>query len=92
MHRLQISMPEEQVRFLSERARRDGVSIAEVIRRLVRREEEAVPRRSADSIWEIVGIAEDREPLINNIPVSERPDLYIAEMALPRHLRSDCEK
>ena len=84
MHRLQISLPQEQVRFLSERARRDGVSIAEVIRRLVRREEDAAPGRSADSIWEIVGISEEREPLINDTPVSERPDLYIAEIALVR--------
>lgn len=79
MHRLQISLPHEQVRFLAERARRDGISIAEVIRRLVRREEEGAPARSADSLWSIVGIGEEREPLINDIPVSERPELFIAE-------------
>ena len=35
MHRLQISLPEHQVRYLSERARREGLSMAEVIRRLL---------------------------------------------------------
>ena len=84
MHRLQISLPQSQVRFLAERARRDGVSIAEVIRQLVQREEEAAPARSVDSLWEIVGIGEEREPLIDDIPVSEQPDLYLAEMAVPR--------
>ncbi len=84
MHRLQISLPESQARFLAERARRDGVSIAEVIRQLVRREEEAAPARSMDSIWEIAGIGEEHESLINGIPVSHAPDLYLAEMAAPR--------
>ena len=46
MHRLQISLPQSQAQFLAERARRDGVSIAEVIRQLIRREEEAVPAHS----------------------------------------------
>jgi hypothetical protein len=38
MHRLQISLPEQQMRYLSERARRAGLSMAEVIRRLIERE------------------------------------------------------
>jgi hypothetical protein len=35
MHRLQISLPERQMRYLTERSRREGQSIAEIIRRLV---------------------------------------------------------
>jgi hypothetical protein len=35
MHRLQISLPEQQIRYLTERARREGLSMAEVIRRLI---------------------------------------------------------
>ena len=82
MHRLQISLPEWQTQFLAERARRDGVSIAEVVRRLVQRESEVVRgARSAGSIWDIAGIGEDRGPLSDGIPVSERPDLYVAEAA-----------
>lgn len=84
---LQISPPRSQAQSLAERARRDGVSIAEVIRRLVRREEEAQPRRGTDSIWEIVGIGKEREPLIDNTPVSDRPDLYLAEIQSPRSSR-----
>ena len=82
MHRLQISLPEWQVQFLTARARRDGVSIAEVIRQLVEREA-AAGDASTDSLWEIVGLAEDHGPLVYGIPVSERPDLYLAEQAAP---------
>ena len=84
MHRLQVSLPEWQVQFLTARARRDGVSIAEVIRQLVEREA-ATPASDAgtDSLWEIVGLAEDHGPLVYGIPVSERPDLYLAEQTAP---------
>lgn len=79
MHRLQISLPRSQLKYLTERARREGTSIAELIRRLIHREAETASKRNVDSIWEIVGIGEDRKPLINNIPVSEQPDLYLSE-------------
>ncbi len=77
MHRLQISLPQWQVQFLTERARRDGVSVAEVIRQLVQRESEAQPKGEPDSLWAIAGMAEDANPLINGIPVSENPELYL---------------
>ena len=35
MHRLQISLSEQQVRYLTERTRREGLSMAEIIRRLI---------------------------------------------------------
>jgi hypothetical protein len=80
MHRLQISLRHWQVQFLSQRARRDGVSIAEVIRQLVSREaEESRGQRNIDSLWEIAGIAEDREPLVAGWAVSERPELYLEQ-------------
>lgn len=87
MHRLQISLPEWQSQFLAERARRDGVSVAAVVRRLVEREA-ALGRGShgADSIWSIAGIGEDPGALIDGIPVSERPGLYVAEATAPRRL------
>lgn len=81
MHRLQISLPEAQLRYLADRARREGVSIAELLRTLVQRETEMTPPRAVDSLWGIVGIGRDREPLIDGVPVSEQPDLYIAEQA-----------
>jgi hypothetical protein len=78
MHRLQISLPEWLVEYLRERAARDRVSLAEVIRRLVQREMEMV-REEADpeSLWSIAGLAEDRTPLIEGVPVSESPELYL---------------
>lgn len=79
MHRLQISLPHEQARFLEERARLDGVSMAEVVRRLIRREAEAARSPgTVDGLWDIAGIAEDRGPLIDGVAVSENPDLYLA--------------
>lgn len=77
MHRLQISLPEWQAQFLAERARREGVSIAEVMRRLVEREAEITAHATAESLWEIAGIAEDRGPLLEGVPVSESPERYL---------------
>lgn len=82
MHRLQVSLPEWQVQFLAEVAQQKGVSMAEVVRGLVDREaEEASSRKSTDSIWEIAGIAEDDGPLVEGVPVSENPELYLTASA-----------
>lgn len=79
MHRLQISLPHRQARFLEERARLDGVSMAEVVRRLIAREaESAQGSRHVDGLWDIAGIAEDRGSLVEGVAVSENPDLYLA--------------
>jgi hypothetical protein len=83
MHRLQISLPRPQFRYLVDQARREGVSMAEILRRLIRREAETRSLRTVESYREIIGIGQEREPLIDNIPVSEQPDLYIAEQAAP---------
>jgi len=82
MHRLQISLPHWQTRFLEERARLEGISMAEVVRRLIQREaESAQTPGNLDGIWEIAGIAEDAGPLIDGVAVSESPDLYLAGSA-----------
>jgi hypothetical protein len=83
MHRLQISLPQWQVQFLTERAQRDGVSVAEVIRQLVEQEAQAQPETSPGSLWAIAGLAEDTHPLLNGIPVSENPELYLTAAAPP---------
>jgi hypothetical protein len=78
MHRLQISLPETHAEFLAEQARSHGVSMAEVVRQLIQREvETASEKRGAASLWEIAGIAEDHGPLIDEVPVSEAPELYL---------------
>lgn len=78
MHRLQISLPEWQAQYLADRAKREGVSIAELVRRLVERESKAATDRgSADALWQLAGMAEDRGPLIDGTPVSEAPELYL---------------
>jgi hypothetical protein len=82
LHRLQVSLPHWQVQFLSERARHEGVSLAEIIRRLIQDEARAKARQGdAAELWGIAGIAEDPHPLIDETPVSERPDLYLSEPA-----------
>lgn len=81
MHRLQISLPRWQVQFLAERARRDKVSIAEIVRQMVQRESGLAPAQtSVESVLELAGIAEDRAPLANGVPVSEQPGRYITEI------------
>ncbi len=57
MHRLQISLPEPQRRYLAERAQRAGVSMAEVIRRLL---EAAAAEESPKPAAESAVIAEAR--------------------------------
>ncbi len=79
MHRLQISLPEWQSQFLAGRAQSEGISIAEVIRRLISQEVEAAAHRSVESLWMLAGIAEDRGAVLPGIPVSERPELYLSE-------------
>ncbi|HVT19406.1 MAG TPA: hypothetical protein VHQ90_24915 [Thermoanaerobaculia bacterium] len=88
MHRLQISLPEWQADFLAAQAERDGVSMAEVVRRLVQREADSARQPAATasaSIWEIAGIAEDPGPLLQDVPISENPELYLT--APPRSSR-----
>ena len=83
MHRLQVCLPESQVQYLTHRARAEGVSIAELIRRLVETASKTTSGSSINSLWEIAGIGEDRDPLIDEIPVSEKPEMYLA-VALQR--------
>ena len=88
MHRLQISLPKAQAHFLRERARREGVSSAEFIRRLLEREEQsasAVTQADIDEALSFAGIGEDRLPLIDGKAVSEYPDLYLAEIYADLH-------
>ena len=68
---------------LNGRARRERASI-EVIRQMIQREADSPPACGVESLWEIVGLGQEREPLIGDIPVSERPDLYLAALAAPR--------
>ncbi len=79
MHRLQISLPDWQAQFLSDRATAEGISMAEVVRRLVAREAEARSEASshAESVLDLAGSAEDLGPLLEGIPVSEAPERYL---------------
>jgi hypothetical protein len=84
MHRLQISLTEWQTEFLAEQARRHRMSMAEVVRRLIEREAKtASQERDPAAIWNIAGIAEDHGPLIEGVPVSERPELYLTSSQTP---------
>lgn len=78
MHRLQISLPPWQMKYLQDRARREGVSLAETIRRLIAREADSAPAKDPkQSLMALAGFAEDTHPLIDDVPVSESPDLYL---------------
>lgn len=77
MNRLQLSLREEHAAYLARRAKRDGVSMAEVVRRLVDAEAAAETPHEVDAIWDIVGLIDEDVSLIDGIPVSEAPDLYL---------------
>lgn len=78
MHRLQVCLPESQVQYLTHRAQREGVSIAELVRRLVEEATRSSNEEGTGSLWEIAGIGEEHEPLIHGIPVSRKPQIYLA--------------
>jgi hypothetical protein len=74
MHRLQISLPEWQYRFLREQASHTGQSIAGLIRKLIEKEAQIVQRPvEEDPIWEVVGIGQGGPPY----DVSERVDEFL---------------
>jgi negative regulator of replication initiation len=74
MHRLQISLPEWQYRFLREQASHTGQSIADFIRKLIEKEAQTVQRPiEADPIWEVVGIGRGGPPY----DVSDRVDEFL---------------
>ena len=74
MHRLQISLPEWQYRFLQEQASRTGQSIAGFVRKLIEQEVQTVQRPvEEDPIWEVVGIGRGGPPY----DVSERVDEFL---------------
>ena len=88
MHRLQISLPKAQAHFLRERARREGISAAEVIRRLLEREERsalAVTQADIDDALSFAGSGTDALPLIAGKPVSEYTDLYLTNLYVDVH-------
>lgn len=63
MHRLQISLPEWQYRYLQERAERLGESIAGVIRLLIEKEAQASYRPiEEDPFWGIIGMVKGDDP------------------------------
>lgn len=77
MHRLQVCLEERQYHYLSLRARRDGVSLAEVVRRLVQEEADASETSGLDELLAVAGIGEDRGTLVDGVAVSEWPERYL---------------
>jgi hypothetical protein len=86
MHRLQISLPRQQMDFLARRARQEGVSIAEFVRRLVENEAQTTESGPVDpeSALSFAGIIAHESSLIAGQPVSENVDLYLVEGGLPQ--------
>jgi hypothetical protein len=89
MHRLQISLPEQLFRYLAGRARRDGVSMAEVIRRLL---DVAAEAESFRPVSESLSLAETRpayqtgpQPLLSEVILHLPPDFY-------QHLRQEADR
>lgn len=77
MQRFQLSIRKEQAEYLASRAMREGVSRAEVVRRLLDVEARCDSPEGSGTILDIVGLFKDELPLIDGIPVSEDPDLYL---------------
>jgi hypothetical protein len=61
--RLQIMIDEDLDAALERQAREEGTSKAALIRRFVRERLTPLPPLREDPLWELVGIAEDAEPV-----------------------------
>jgi len=77
MQRLQLSLREEQATYLARRARREGVSMAEIVRRLLDEQATAEMAQDIESIWAICGLGGDEEPLDSGVAVSADVDRYL---------------
>jgi len=80
MHRLQISLPEPQLRYLADCARRDGVSMAEVIRRLLDGAAEREGRRPSEGSVSVGEARPDYQisptPVLSEVVLHLPIDLY----------------
>lgn len=78
MHRLQLYIPDAQMRFLQERARQARMSVAAVIRELVEREERAAEKPiTQDPIWEVIGIGRSGARAASSVDATVyAPDWY----------------
>jgi len=66
---------------LQKRAAAEQTDPIDLIARLVEDSPSAAPAQLVDPVFELIGAYRSEQPLIDNIPVSEDPDLYlIAEM------------
>lgn len=87
MHRLQISLPTRQYDYLRARAERESASLAEIIRRLLEREEAEnnFSEDDIDAALNFAGSVTEEAPLKGNLPVSENIDLYLLDALQPRY-------
>ncbi len=87
MQRLQISLTTWQYQRLAERAEREGLSMAEVVRKLLEQEVEQAREDHEADLLALAGIAHDPHPVIPGFPVSERPELYLTSSDPALHRR-----
>lgn len=77
MYRLQLSLDADQAQYLAMLAEREGTSMAEVVRRMLDDKARQDAIAGSESLMDIVGLVTDELPLINGVPVSDDPDLYL---------------
>jgi hypothetical protein len=76
--RTQLMLEPEQHDQLQALAEVEGTSVSNLVRKAINRflrQRQPVPV-TEDPIWEIIGIGEGEQELIDDIPVSEDPELY----------------
>lgn len=86
MERTQISLPREDHRRARQRASELGISLAEYIRRLVRRD--LGDPRARGGIEEIFNLGESSEPT----DVAQHKDAYVGDAVLREHRRATREE
>jgi len=82
LHRQQVLLAPRNVRYVSARVSREGLIMSEVIRQILD-EAEARDPVAIESVWSMVGIGTEHAALVDDLPVSENVDPYLAEAIEP---------
>jgi hypothetical protein len=82
MVQMQIAVSDEHYQYLHQRAQKRGASLDQLVSELIEADIAERQTQTDDPVIALIGAYHSDRPLIDNIPVSEDPDLYLIAEAL----------
>lgn len=82
MIELHIALSDEHYQYLQQRAQKLGTSLDRVVSELIESELAEQQVQAEDMLLDMIGAYHSAYPLIDNIPPSEDPDLYLIAQTL----------